>query len=181
MAELVDSGFMEPMAGLEKLNQLPAQEARDTFARCCGSSTWADRMTQQRPYQSEKQLQATASRLWNELKPQDWLEAFAHHPRIGDTTSLKEKFADTAHWAKQEQKGIQDAPDDIIQALFSGNQDYEQKFGFIFLVCATGKSAKEMLGLLKARMQNDRETELTIAAGEQEKITQIRLEKMIHP
>ena len=161
------------MAGLEKLNQLATQEARDTFARCCGSSSWADRMTQQRPYQSEKQLHATASRLWNELKPQDWLEAFAHHPRIGDTHSLT--------WASQEQKGVLGAADAIIQALLTGNQDYEKKFGFIFLVCATGKTAEEMLALLKTRMQNDRETELCVAAGEQEKITRIRLEKIIHP
>jgi 2-oxo-4-hydroxy-4-carboxy-5-ureidoimidazoline decarboxylase len=111
----------------------------------------------------------------------DWREAFTHHPRIGDVSKLREKFASTATWSSQEQKGVSGASEETIQALAQGNRAYEEKFGFIFLVCATGKSAEEMLALLRERMPNDAAAELRIAAGEQAKITRIRLEKLLHP
>jgi 2-oxo-4-hydroxy-4-carboxy-5-ureidoimidazoline decarboxylase len=169
------------MEGLERLNLLSENEAREALMRCCGSSHWTEKMLRQRPFSSEDKLFSAAQAAWGEVTPKDWLEAFTHHPRIGDVESLRKKFGSTAQWASQEQKGVQGASEAVLQALAAGNQEYEKKFGFIFLVCATGKTADEMLELLKKRMHNDTETELRVAAAEQDKITRIRLEKLIHP
>jgi 2-oxo-4-hydroxy-4-carboxy-5-ureidoimidazoline decarboxylase len=102
-----------------------------------------------------------------------------HHPRIGDVSKLREKYKATATWSSQEQRGVQEASEEVLQGLADGNREYEARFGFIFLVCATGKSAGEMLALLRERMNNEPEAELRIAAGEQAKITRIRLEKLL--
>lgn len=115
------------------------------------------------------------------LESKDWLEAFTHHPRIGDVKNLRQKFASTAQWSQDEQKGVHGVPEDVIQALADGNARYEKKFGHIFLVCATGKSAQEMLALLQQRLHNTPETELRVAMQEQAKITRLRLEKLLNP
>jgi 2-oxo-4-hydroxy-4-carboxy-5-ureidoimidazoline decarboxylase len=124
-------------------------------------------------------LLQTAEEIWYSCKEDDWKEAFTHHPKIGDIDSLKEKFTSTAQWASGEQSGVNVAAQDILEALVTGNNMYEKKFGYIFIVCATGKSAKEMLDLLLARLRNDPQKEIQIAMGEQNKITKLRLEKLL--
>lgn len=158
--------------GLSRLNAMGVGDARDAFMRCCGSRRWADLMAAARPFASRHVLFAAAERFWEEMGPADFLEAFSHHPKIGEK-SLRDR------WATGEQKGVQGASEETLQGLARGNADYEKKFGFIFLVCATGKSADEMLALLEARVGNDRDRELSVAAGEQAKITRIRLEKLL--
>jgi 2-oxo-4-hydroxy-4-carboxy-5-ureidoimidazoline decarboxylase len=120
-----------------------------------------------------------AEEQWYECTEADWLEAFTHHPKIGDIDSLKKKFASTATWAAGEQSGAAAASQKVLEDLAKGNDDYEKKFGFIFIVCATGKTAEEMLQLLQDRLPNKKEDELKIAMDEQNKITKLRLEKLI--
>jgi 2-oxo-4-hydroxy-4-carboxy-5-ureidoimidazoline decarboxylase len=167
------------MSALERLNKLPAAEARAELLRCCGSSRWTDGMVRARPFRDAEHLFSEATWLWEQTGPEDWHEAFKHHPRIGDVSQLRAKFAATATWSAQEQGGVSGAGEAVLQGLADGNREYEQRFGFIFLVCATGKSAEEMLGLLRARLHNPPDEELRIAAGEQAKITRIRLEKLL--
>jgi 2-oxo-4-hydroxy-4-carboxy-5-ureidoimidazoline decarboxylase len=135
-------------------------------------------MVRSRPFASRDALFEAADRVWQALAEPDWLEAFSHHPKIGDVKALAEKFKSTSNWAKGEQGGTSGAAPAILEGLAAGNRAYEGKFGFIFIVCATGKSAEEMLELLNGRLPNDRATELAIAAGEQAKITRLRLEKL---
>lgn len=165
---------------LSDLNTLSGTDAEEALLRCCGSHRWAERMTQIRPFQDDQQLHHQAEQIWWNLSRVDWLEAFSHHPRIGgDVESLRKKFASTAGWAGNEQSGVRAASEETLQALSHGNTEYEAKFGHVFLICATGKSADEMLSALHKRMLNDAETELRIAAGEQAKITAIRLDKLL--
>ncbi|MDQ3682195.1 MAG: 2-oxo-4-hydroxy-4-carboxy-5-ureidoimidazoline decarboxylase [Bacteroidota bacterium] len=148
--------------------------------KCCGSFKWASLMIKNFPFESEKDILSKASQIWNEeCRKEDWLEAFMHHPKIGDLKSLEKKFAATKGWASAEQAGVEKANEQIISELAKGNNAYEEKFHFIFIVCATGKSAEEMLQLLESRLQNNYEDELMIAMNEQNKITQIRLQKLI--
>ncbi len=165
---------------LAALNQLDAEEAQAHFRRCCGSATWAARMTAHRPYASLAALRDNAERVWWSLDQQDWLEAFTAHPRIGDVDSLRRKFADTKAWASGEQSGVATAPEDVLTRLAQGNDDYEKKFGYIFIVCATGKRADEMLAELEARLPNPPEKEIFRAATEQIKITLLRIDKWLH-
>ena len=167
------------MLTLEKINELPENELKQALQNCCGSSEWVNRMMLSRPYASLETIFDLAVSVWCSLGKADFLEAFSHHPKIGDTESLKKKFADTAHWAGNEQSGVNTATDDVIEALAKGNMDYENKFGYIFIVCATGKSAQEMLDILEARLPNEPDDELIIAAAEQAKITDLRLRKWI--
>jgi 2-oxo-4-hydroxy-4-carboxy-5-ureidoimidazoline decarboxylase len=164
---------------LEELNRLPDDEARAALERCCGSRTWAWRMAAGRPYRNRAGLFAAAERVADKLKRADWLEAFAHHPRIGDHEALRHQFAATAAWAGEEQRGAAGAPGDTLEALTRGNQAYEEKFGYIFIVCASGKSADQMLELLNGRLANDPDTELVNASREQRAITRLRLEKLL--
>lgn len=147
--------------------------------RCCGSTRWAKAVLSARPFQDANQLVATAEDAWTRTEEADWREAFTHHPRIGDVSRLREKFAATASWSSQEQLGVEGAGEEVIHALARGNREYEERFGFIFLVCATGKSAAALLEILRARLKNSPEDELRIAAGEQAKITRLRLEKLL--
>jgi 2-oxo-4-hydroxy-4-carboxy-5-ureidoimidazoline decarboxylase len=153
-------------------------EALRQLTHCCGSSRWARAMTEGRPYGSEEALLAASTLAFAALRREDWLEAFRHHPQIGDVDSLRRQFAATAHLAGQEQAGVQGASEEVLQALAAGNREYEAKFGYIFIVCATGKSAAEMLALLRARLGNSPAAELQNAAAEQRQITRIRLEKI---
>ncbi|MGZ3458641.1 MAG: 2-oxo-4-hydroxy-4-carboxy-5-ureidoimidazoline decarboxylase [Archangium sp.] len=167
------------MSRLAWLNGLPFEEARAELLRCCGSTRWAEGMARARPFPSESSVSAQADGLWSQTGPEDWREAMTHHPRIGDISKLREKFQATASWSSQEQRGVQGASEEVLQRLAEGNREYEARFGFIFLVCATGKSAGEMLALLRERLGNAPEVELRVAAGEQAKITRIRLEKLL--
>lgn len=172
--------MMDAQKALAHLNAMNAEEAHAAFLRCCGVTRWADQMTRQRPFETADALMAAADVLWPELTRSEWLEAFAHHPKIGDVESLRAKFASTRAWATGEQAGVQEASEDVLQALAEGNRAYEEKFGYIFIVCATGKGAEEMLALLQARLPNDPEREFLIAAEEQKKITRLRLEKLLN-
>ena len=164
---------------VERLNQMPRSTFETTLTRCCGSNTWVKNMWAATPFTDKADVLTTAERIADTLTEEDWLDAFDHHPQIGDLESLKTRFADTAGIAEKEQAGSLDAHEDTLIALAQQNQVYLQKFGFIFIVCATGKSADEMLGLLQARLSNDRDTELRIAAGEQRKITLLRLDDLL--
>ena len=136
-------------------------------------------MLGRRPFADKGAALAAADAAWTETNEKDRLEAFAHHPRIGGKDALRAKFAATKAWAQGEQAKVAEADEATLDALEKGNADYEAKFGFIFIVCATGKSAAEILALLKARLPNDSRTEIESAAAEQAKITKIRLEKLL--
>jgi len=164
---------------LAELNQLDKPTLALTLGKCCGATAWIEDMCQIFPVSDEQILFTKAHDIWYNLAENDWLEAFTHHPKIGDINSLKEKFASTSAWASGEQGSVKQASQQVLEALAEGNRAYEEKFGYIFIVCATGKSADEMLALLQARLPNQPEDEIKIAMGEQAKITQIRLEKLL--
>jgi 2-oxo-4-hydroxy-4-carboxy-5-ureidoimidazoline decarboxylase len=157
---------------LNELNGLPSATAEAELLKCCGSQRWARVMAAQRPFKSKEDLHRTAEIEWLKLKYPDWLEAFSHHPRIGDRAKAQ-------GFAKQEQSGAAGASDATLLSLESLNRLYEEKFGFVFLIFATGKSADEMLGTLQRRLQNGRDVELKNAVTEQAKITRLRLEKLL--
>jgi 2-oxo-4-hydroxy-4-carboxy-5-ureidoimidazoline decarboxylase len=165
------------MVNLDHINSLPEAQAGAAFLKCCGARRWAEQMTARRPFADEANLLESARSFWRGLDRADWLEAFAAHPKIGES-ELKKKFAGTAAWAASEQAGVAGSPDEVLKGLAEGNRAYEAKFGYIFIVCATGKSAAEMLALLRQRLPNEPDQELAIAAAEQEKITILRLQKM---
>jgi len=164
---------------LQELNDVSPDDAISAFLRCCGSTRWVRLMEQRRPFRDRTELFDAAEKIWRTLGPDDWKEAFSHHPRIGSVGSLRTKFPDTAAWAEGEQSGTRKASEETLHQLAEANEAYEQKFGRIFIVCATGKSAEEMLALMKSRLPNDPDSELGVAAAEQLKITRIRLEKLL--
>lgn len=164
---------------LAELNMLQGEAARKEFERCCGAHAWVAAMLEARPFADRASLHAAAAHAASGLSRGDWLEAFAHHPRIGDVAALREKFAATAAWASAEQGGAAGAPDTVLEALARGNRAYEQRFGYIFIVCASGKRADEMLAVLESRLPNDPDRELDVAAAEQMKITRLRLDKLL--
>ena len=164
---------------LETFNHLSNEALEEQLTHCCGSSTWVKGMMKHVPFQTQEELFNRADQIWLSTYENDWREAFLHHPKIGDIESLQKKFASTAKWAEGEQGAVKQASQQIIEELAEGNRLYEQKFGFIFIVCATGKSAEEMLALLKARLPNSMEEELKTAMLEQQKITHIRLQKLL--
>jgi 2-oxo-4-hydroxy-4-carboxy-5-ureidoimidazoline decarboxylase len=164
---------------LEQFNQCPEVEARENLTRCCGSERFVDLMLAKRPFASKAEILSDAEIIWEKLAEEDWRQAFLHHPKIGDLSSLKEKYGNTKEWAAGEQRGAAEASSQTLEDLAAGNEAYEKKFGFIFIVCATGKSASEMLYLLKQRLPNDPQSEIKIAMREQNKITMLRLEKLL--
>lgn len=166
------------MLNVDALNALAEAEARAALLRCCGSTRWVERMAARRPFAGPADLFAAAEEIWRSLRREDWLEAFAAHPRIGDLEALRQRFTATAAWSAAEQAGVAGAAEATLQALADGNRQYEARFGHLFIVCASGKSAAEMLAQLRQRLGNDPEEELRVAAGEQEKITRLRLERL---
>ena len=162
------------------LNALSAREATQEFLKCCGSKRWARAMTQRRPYAGVDDLTLTSDKIWWSLVRSDWLEAFRSHPKIGDKKAAENVSTQSQEWSGQEQAGVASAAQQTRDELARLNREYEAKFGFIFIVCATGKSADEMLANLRRRLQNEIETELPIAAAEQAKITEIRLKKLVN-
>ena len=157
---------------LAELNHLDHAEAEAEFRRCCGSAAWARSMADRRPFASVPAMVAAGDEIWRALTADDWREAFAAHPRIGDS-------ARGSSWSAREQAGMQDADADVRRRLSMRNADYQSQFGYIFIVCATGKTAGEMLAVLEARLANDPAVELGIAAEEQRKITGLRLVKLM--
>jgi 2-oxo-4-hydroxy-4-carboxy-5-ureidoimidazoline decarboxylase len=166
------------MNACSRLDDASIEEARVLLQTCCGSSRWVDRMLGRRPFVTQTALLSAAREEWFALTREDWLEAFSHHPKIGDRDALRKRFAATRHLSEREQAGVDSASDAILDALAAGNREYDERFGYIFIVCATGKSATEMLGLLRSRLGNDPASELRIAAAEQAKITEIRLQQL---
>ncbi len=166
---------MEPS---QRLDLATAEEARQLLTTCCGSSAWVLRMLRRRPFMNTERLLALARDDWFGLTHTDWLEAFAHHPKIGDREALAGRFAGTAQLSEREQRGVDGAPAGVLDQLAAGNRAYQDKFGYIFIVCATGRTAAEMLDLLRARLPNDAATEIRIAAEEQAKITELRLRSL---
>lgn len=159
----------------QEIDRAAPDEARRLLTRACGSSQWADRMLGQRPFGSRESLLSAARREWDALTEDDWREAFTHHPKIGDRDALRQRFPSTHTLSTREQAGVDGAPDHVLDALAEGNRRYEETFGFIFIVCASGRSAEEMLAMLSARLGNDPAHEIRIAAAEQVKITALRL------
>lgn len=164
---------------LSDLNALSPAARAEALATCCGATAWVSTLNAQFPFNSAAALYEAAERTWHNLAEADWREAFAHHPKIGDVRALQEKFASTAAWAAGEQGAVKQASLETLEALAAGNAAYEQKFGYIFIVCATGKSAAEMLALLQARLPHEPSQEIHVAMAEQAKITRLRLEKLL--
>jgi 2-oxo-4-hydroxy-4-carboxy-5-ureidoimidazoline decarboxylase len=163
------------MEAWQRFNLASPDDARAQLHACCGSARWVERMLSRRPFASRDALLTAAREEWFTLTPDDWREAFRHHPSIGDREALRARFPGTAHLSEREQAGVAGASDAILDALAEANRAYAQKFSYIFIVCATGKSAGEMLALLRARLLNGPDAEIRIAAEEQARITALRL------
>ena len=157
---------------------LPDYDAAPLLETCCGSRAWIREMLAHRPFRSLMRILDEADEVWWSLAPDDWREAFDHHPRIGEQSAAAPQGAVARAWSADEQRGVTQSSEGTRQALADGNRQYERKFGHIYLVYAAGKSAEEMLALLRSRLSNDPATELQVAAGEQAKITRLRLEKL---
>jgi 2-oxo-4-hydroxy-4-carboxy-5-ureidoimidazoline decarboxylase len=167
------------MSAAARLGAMTEGEAREALTRCCGATRWVEGMLKRRPFASDAALTQAAAQEWARMTRGDILEAFAQHPRIGERLDfLRQQLASTADWSAGEQSAVGRASESTLTALHDRNLRYEEKFGHIFIVCASGKSAAEMLALLEARLGNDPEAELAIAAAEQAKITKLRLEKL---
>ncbi len=174
-----DDGWRQ--IGLRHLNALPEAAARDRLQPCCGSLRWASALVGRRPYADLGALQSASDEIWNGLTPDDYLEAFAAHPKIGEKKAAPAQDARSADWSNQEQSRAAQTSDEIRTELAEANRVYQEKFGFIFIVRASGKSAERILELLRSRLGNDRETEIANAAEEQRQITRLRLEKLFLP
>lgn len=204
---------------LDELNTLPDDSARAELLRCCGSTRWARAMTAARPFATADAMLSAADAAWSALGPDDWLEAFRAHPRIGETVGAgghagaraserpaheasarhvpesgargaeSQRPEDCEHsrergdsrWSAHEQAGVRDASQELRDRLARANDRYEARFGYIFIVCATGRSADEMLAMLERRLTNEADAELQTAAEEQRKIMRLRIAKMMAP
>ena len=165
---------------MQDFNTLSREEQHTQLLQCCVSERWINTMLDSLPFATKDDMLNSADSIWRALNEEDYLQAFEGHPQIGDVSTLKKKYQSTKALAAGEQSGVDTASDNVIQELAEGNKAYLEKFGFIFIVCATGKSAQQMLALLQARLPNTREQELQNAAEEQRKITRIRLDKLIN-
>jgi 2-oxo-4-hydroxy-4-carboxy-5-ureidoimidazoline decarboxylase len=157
---------------IDQLNRLNETKAFEAFEQCCGASRWVDRMIVGRPYEDLNEMLEISDRVWEECDVEDYQEAFEHHPRIGESNAKG--------WPAGEQSGMKEADKAVFQRFAEMNDRYEEKFGHIFIVCATGKGPAEMLSMLEQRLKNDPEKEILIAAEEQNKITKLRLKKLLH-
>jgi 2-oxo-4-hydroxy-4-carboxy-5-ureidoimidazoline decarboxylase len=164
---------------LARWNKLASSEAAKEISPCCGSLVWVEGMTSKRPFDDEASLLISSDEVWRNLRSSDWLDAFKSHPRIGESRADVSTGTRSANWSEQEQKDVAVAQGDIKRRLAEGNRAFEEKFGHIFIVCATGKSAAEILAILERRLQNGKEVELREAAEEQRQITQLRLKKWL--
>ena len=164
---------------LAQLNALPVAEAAEQLRACCGSSRWVEAMLARRPFVNLDHLLAAADDAWRATGPRDWDEAFAHHPRIGERQAAAQVSATTGAWSAGEQATAVGGGAAVRAALAEVNAAYERRFGRIYLVCAAGRSAEELLADLAARMRNDPEREREVAVEEQRKITRLRLNTLI--
>jgi 2-oxo-4-hydroxy-4-carboxy-5-ureidoimidazoline decarboxylase len=164
---------------LKDLNTIPPARATELFTACCGSSRWVAQMVARRPFASLDALLDAADEIWKTLSEQDWHEAFAHHPRIGETASAVPQSETGRAWSAGEQSSVARASDSIRLAQRDMNAQYERRFGYIYIVCATGKTPNEMFAIARDRLSNDPAIELKVAAEEQRKIMRLRLEKLL--
>lgn len=164
---------------LDRLNALRPREAAERLRACCGSSRWVEAMLARRPFESVDDLLAAADEAWRATGPKDWDEAFAHHPRIGERHAAAPASAAARAWSAGEQGSAAGASAAARAELAEANEAYERRFGRIYIVCATGRSAEEMLADIAARMKNDPERERAVAVEEQRKITRLRLKTLI--
>ena len=163
---------------LQELNHLSPDKLEETLYRCCGSAQWVQNMLPQFPMEDLVELLDAAEEQWQKCKEEHWKEAFSQHPRIGEKKDIESAGA-TAQWAANEQAGIDDADKETMEALKEANRRYYQKFGYIFIVCATSLSAEEMLARVIARIKNEPDEEIRIASEEQNRITKLRLKKLL--
>ena len=164
---------------LAQWNSLPLEEAAEAILSCCGSKAWARAVASRRPIYEEAALLAACDEVWNNLAESDWLEAFQSHPRIGETLGAASTSPQSTLWSGTEQQEVASAEQGVKTALAYGNRAYEQRFKRTFIVCATGKSAMEILDILRRRLRNDDHSELLEAAEEQRQIAHIRLKKWL--
>jgi 2-oxo-4-hydroxy-4-carboxy-5-ureidoimidazoline decarboxylase len=164
---------------LAQWNTFPVDEAVKEILPCCGSKAWAGGMAARRPFPDVTTLLAVSDETWSNLSAADWMEAFRSHPRIGESRAAQSGSVQSASWSAQEQQKVAAAGDAVKIALADANREYEQRFRRIFIACATGKSAPEILAILRHRLQNDEPTELREAAEQQRQITRIRLTKWL--
>ncbi len=157
---------------LDELNGMDLHSAADVLKPCCGSQRWAEGMAARRSFPHLVELHRAADSVWSALGREDWLEAFASHPRIGDTGGA-------SRWSMKEQEGVATASDDGKTRLAQLNSEYHERFGFIFIICATGKSVDEILVSLEQRLNNSPDDEIRVAGEEQMKIVHLRLNKLI--
>ncbi len=164
----------------KEFNNLSKEKAYNALEKCCVSKGWIEKVIAKMPFSSTDKLIIEVASIWyTQCSESDWKDAFKGHPQIGDVNSLRKKFANTKKWANNEQAKVADADDEVLQELAKANANYLAKFGYIFIVSASGKSAYEMLQIIKMRLQNDVKDELHIAMAEQHKISVIRLVKLI--
>jgi len=164
---------------LASLNVLPSNEAEKELLKCCGSRQWTAQVIAERPFSGVDDLIVKADQIWWSLEPRDWLEAFHSHPKIGEKKPVAATAAEAQKWSADEQSGTRNSAAEMMAVLAELNREYEEKFGFIFIVCATGKSSEEMLAILRQRLNHGPDEELKLAAAEQAKITQLRLRKLM--
>lgn len=167
------------MDAIDRINAIPPAQAEAEFLKCCGSRRWAEKMTAERPFEDVAEMITAADRIWWALESADWLEAFTGHPKIGETKAAASVAPESLSWSATEQSGTRASTQQTMEDLAELNRQYQEKFGFIYIVCATGKSAEEMLAILRDRLNNDAATELHNAAAEQAKITTLRLNKLL--
>jgi OHCU decarboxylase len=165
--------------GLQRLNSLETREAETELLKCCGSREWAARLIAERPFKNATDLIAKAEQVWWSLAPRDWLEAFQSHPKIGEKKAASTVAVEAQRWSEDEQSGTLNSAGETMEVLARLNRVYEEKFGYIFIVCASGKSSEEMAAILRARLENPAAQELRNAAAEQAKITALRLGKLL--
>lgn len=166
--------------GVRRLDALPSELARADLTACAASSRWVEAMLAARPFGSAARVYETAERAWSQLGPDDWKQAIAAHPRIGESAAPKEAGSQTG-WSAKEQAGMRAASAEVRAKMSEANRLYEARFGFTYIVCATGKSAEELLAIAEGRLQNSQEKELETAAVELLAITKIRLGKLLQP
>jgi allantoicase len=176
-AELIE----ERISAIARFNRLSQEPALKALLDCCGAKKWVEQMLAMRPFPDLGYALDTADKVWASLEREDWLEAFRHHPAIGGRKAKAKQSAIARRWSVKEQSAAQKASPEILAALDAANRKYAQKFGHVFLICATGKSSDEILKNLLERMSNNPEAELRISAEEQRKITRLRLEKLLAP
>lgn len=164
---------------LEELNGVERSEALQAFEACCGSSRWIEGMLARRPFHSMEDVLSAADEVWAGATREDWLEAFEHHPRIGERKSHARQGALAAQWSSGEQSSAGGAARAVQERIAEVNRLYEERFGHIYIVCATGRSADDLLEIASRRLENDPDTEIKIAAEEQRRITQLRLRKLL--